>query len=113
METKGKSKRGFASMSPELQKQIASKGGRAAHAKGTAHEFTPEEARVAGKKGGEAVSKNKSHMSKIGSAGGKAVSSDHEHMSRIGRMGGEARGRTSDDVEDARNDERGDESDGD
>src|SRR5215213_9278496 len=48
-------KRGFASMDPEKQRAIASKGGRAAHAKGTAHEFTPEEARAAGRKGGQAA----------------------------------------------------------
>lgn len=48
------SKRGFASMDAEKQRKIASKGGRAAHEKGTAHEFTPEEAREAGRKGGEA-----------------------------------------------------------
>ena len=47
------SKRGFASMDPSKQREIASKGGRAAHAKGTAHEFTSDEARVAGRKGGE------------------------------------------------------------
>jgi hypothetical protein len=40
-------------MSPERQREIASKGGRAAHAKGTAHEWTPEEARSAGRKGGQ------------------------------------------------------------
>jgi general stress protein YciG len=50
-----KSNRGFAAMDPEKQRQIASKGGRAAHAKGTAHHFTPEEARVAGRKGGMAA----------------------------------------------------------
>lgn len=49
----GKSMRGFASMSSEKQRQIASKGGKAAHARGTAHEFTSEEARVAGRKGGQ------------------------------------------------------------
>jgi general stress protein YciG len=48
-----KSKRGFASMDAEKQRNIASKGGKAAHEKGTAHEFTPEEAREAGRKGGE------------------------------------------------------------
>lgn len=48
------SKRGFASMDPEKQRAIASKGGKAAHIKGTAHEFTSEEARAAGKKGGMA-----------------------------------------------------------
>ncbi len=50
----GKSNRGFASMAPERQREIASLGGRAAHREGTAHEFTPEEAREAGRKGGEA-----------------------------------------------------------
>ncbi|WP_017719761.1 KGG domain-containing protein [Kamptonema formosum] len=66
-----KSKRGFASMDVEKQRQIASKGGHAAHQKGTAHEFTPEEAREAGRKGGEAVSKNREHMAAIGRVGGK------------------------------------------
>ena len=46
--------RGFAGMDREKQREIASKGGRAAHAQGTAHEFTSEEAREAGRKGGEA-----------------------------------------------------------
>lgn len=46
--------RGFASMDPEKQREIARKGGRAAHEKGTAHEWDSEEARVAGRKGGEA-----------------------------------------------------------
>ena len=64
------SKRGFASMDPNKQKEIASKGGRAAHAKGTAHEFTSDEARVAGRKGGEAVSRDRAHMSAIGREGG-------------------------------------------
>lgn len=86
------SKRGFAAMDPAKQKEIASKGGRAAHAKGTAHEFSADEARAAGRKGGEAVSKDRDHMAKIGRAGGEAVSKDREHMSRIGREGGEARG---------------------
>lgn len=40
-------------MSPEKQREIASKGGRAAHVKGTAHEWTAEEARTAGRKGGQ------------------------------------------------------------
>lgn len=46
--------RGFASMDPERQREIAAKGGRAAHEKGTAHEFSSEEAREAGAKGGKA-----------------------------------------------------------
>jgi hypothetical protein len=45
---KEKSKRGFASMSPEQRKAIASMGGKTAHAKGVAHKFTVEEARAAG-----------------------------------------------------------------
>jgi general stress protein YciG len=64
------SKRGFASMDPSKQREIASKGGKAAHAKGTAHEFTSDEARVAGRKGGEAVSRDRAHMSAIGREGG-------------------------------------------
>jgi general stress protein YciG len=44
----GTKNRGFASMDPERQRQIASEGGKAAHQKGTAHEFTSEEARRAG-----------------------------------------------------------------
>jgi general stress protein YciG len=64
------SKRGFASMDAAKQREIASKGGKAAHAKGTAHEFTSDEARVAGRKGGEAVSRDRAHMSAIGREGG-------------------------------------------
>ena len=48
-----KERRGFASMSLDKQREIASKGGRAAHEKGTAHEWTPDEARAAGRKGGQ------------------------------------------------------------
>jgi general stress protein YciG len=44
--------RGFAGMDPERQRQISSQGGKAAHQKGTAHEFDSEEAREAGRKGG-------------------------------------------------------------
>jgi general stress protein YciG len=85
----GTSKRGFASMDPQRKKEIASKGGRAAHEKGTAHEFSPEEARQAGRKGGEVVSRNRDHMASIGRKGGEAVSRDREHMAMIGRKGGE------------------------
>ena len=66
------SNRGFASMDDDKQREIASKGGKAAHEKGTAHEFTSEEAREAGRKGGEAVSKDREHMSEIGKKGGEA-----------------------------------------
>lgn len=67
-----KSARGFASMDASKQKEIASKGGRAAHAKGTAHEFDSNEARAAGRKGGMAVSRNREHMAAIGRRGGEA-----------------------------------------
>ena len=53
--------RGFAAMDPEQQRAIASAGGRAAHASGHAHEFTSEEARAAGRKGGEASGGNRGH----------------------------------------------------
>jgi uncharacterized protein len=46
--------RGFAAISPERRSEIARKGGQAAHARGTAHKFTTEEARLAGMKGGNA-----------------------------------------------------------
>ena len=54
------------------QREIASKGGKAAHAKGRAHEFTADEARAAGRLGGEAVSRDRAHMAEIGRAGGQA-----------------------------------------
>jgi general stress protein YciG len=58
-------------MSDERQKAIASEGGRAAHEQGTAHEFSTAEARQAGQKGGEAVSRDRSHMAAIGRRGGE------------------------------------------
>lgn len=67
-----RSNRGFASMDRGKQKEIASKGGKAAHAKGTAHEFDSDEARNAGRKGGQAVSRNREHMAMIGRRGGEA-----------------------------------------
>jgi general stress protein YciG len=70
----GTSNRGFASMDRSRQREIASKGGRAAHQKGTAHEWTADEARVAGRKGGETVSRDRDHMAAIGREGGGARS---------------------------------------
>lgn len=67
----GTHNRGFASMDRERQREIARKGGKAAHEKGTAHEFTADEARAAGRKGGERVSVDRAHMSRIGRLGGK------------------------------------------
>ncbi|MBI4266688.1 MAG: stress-induced protein [Acidobacteria bacterium] len=51
--------RGFASMSPAKQRRIASRGGRAAHQQGVAHEWTRTEARAAGRKGGIAAHRNR------------------------------------------------------
>jgi general stress protein YciG len=65
------SRRGFAGMSPEKRRYISSLGGKAAHAKGTAHEYTKAEARNAGRIGGRVVSLNRQHMSEIGRIGGR------------------------------------------
>jgi general stress protein YciG len=51
---RAKARRGFAAMSPERQRQIASQGGRAAHQQGVAHQWNPTEAKEAGRKGGRA-----------------------------------------------------------
>jgi general stress protein YciG len=67
--------RGFAAMDPETQRRIASQGGRAAHERGRAHEFSSQEAREAGRRGGEAVSNNREHMSEIGRRGAAARNS--------------------------------------
>jgi uncharacterized protein len=69
------STRGFASMDPEKQRQIARQGGKAAHEKGTAHEFNSEEAKRAGKKGGMVVSQDRQHMATIGRKGGESSGS--------------------------------------
>lgn len=55
----GKNKRGFAAMDPKKQKMIAGKGGRAAHAKGTAHKWDSKEAAAAGRIGGLSRQKRK------------------------------------------------------
>jgi general stress protein YciG len=57
-------------MDPEKQREIASMGGRAAHEKGTAHEFTTDEARQAGRRGGRTVSRDRDYMAEIGRRGG-------------------------------------------
>jgi general stress protein YciG len=63
--------RGFAAMTAERQREIARRGGKAAHARGTAHEFSCDEAREAGRKGGLAVAKDREYMSKIGREGAR------------------------------------------
>ena len=67
-QVKRSSGRGFASMDPQRQREIASEGGRAAHERGTAHEFTSEEAREAGRKGGQARAENRSARQRASSA---------------------------------------------
>lgn len=69
--TNEKKARGFAAMDPEKLSEISRKGGKAAHEAGTAHEFTTDEAKAAGRKGGVSVSKKPGHMAAIGRKGGK------------------------------------------
>ncbi len=64
-----KEDRGFASMDRNKQREIASKGGKAAHQKGTAHEWTSEEAREAGRKGGMASHRRKQQEQEPGQSG--------------------------------------------
>jgi uncharacterized protein len=71
-----KEDRGFASMDRAKQREIASKGGKAAHQKGTAHEWTSEEARDAGRKGGLASHKRRREQM-LAAGGGTASTSDH------------------------------------
>jgi general stress protein YciG len=71
--------RGFASMNEEKQRKIASQGGKAAHKKGTAHEFSSEEAREAGRKGGQAAHEK-----------GTAHEFTSEEAREAGRKGGQA-----------------------
>ena len=70
-----KEDRGFASMDRLKQKEIASKGGKAAHQKGTAHEWTSEEAREAGRKGGMASHRRRKEMMEPGGEGSSLESS--------------------------------------
>ena len=96
--------RGFASMDPQRQREIASQGGKAAHESGHAHEFTSEEAREAGSKGGKAAhEKGTAHeftpeeAREAGRKGGKAAHAKGtaheftpEEAREAGRKGGEA-----------------------
>lgn len=85
--------RGFASMDEEKQREIASKGGKAAHEKGTAHEFTSEEAREAGRKGGQARAGGNSGGGSNDSEGGGGrgfAGMDEEKQREIAKKGGES-----------------------
>ncbi len=92
MAQRQRSNRGFASMDEGKQKEIASKGGKAAHAKGTAHEFDSGEAREAGRKGGLAVSQNREHMAQIGRRGGEARGAARGTPAEPSRTGGTGAG---------------------
>lgn len=87
--------RGFASMDAHRQREIARKGGRAAHEKGKAHEFTPDEARAAGRKGGEKVSVNRRHMAEIGRRGGRSSAQRRRPGSGNGSEDGQQDGSSS------------------
>jgi len=73
-----KKKPGFGSMNPEKVREIARKGGKAAHARGVAHEFTSEKAREAGRKGGLKTAADRRHMREIGIRGGHASKGPRE-----------------------------------
>jgi len=75
-EGKPKRPRGFAAMDRKLVSEIARKGGKAAHSAGTAHEFTSEEARVAGRKGGRAT-----HAKRRKGGEGEAMETQQEEKS--------------------------------
>jgi general stress protein YciG len=80
-----KEDRGFASMDRAKQREIASKGGKAAHQKGTAHEWTSEEAREAGRKGGMASHRRR----KEGEEQGGGMSGDLGAPNATERSGGD------------------------
>jgi uncharacterized protein len=73
-----KEDRGFASMDRAKQREIASKGGKAAHQKGTAHEWTSEEAREAGRKGGMASHRRKQEARDTGGSSGSGANDTNE-----------------------------------
>lgn len=70
--SKPKQQKGFAKISRERQREIASQGGKTAHERGRAHTFNSDEAKAAGRRGGLAVSVDREHMARIGRAGGRA-----------------------------------------
>ena len=82
IQIKRNSSRGFASMDPQRQREIASEGGRAAHERGTAHEFTSEEAREAGRKGGQARAENRSARQRASSNAAVAESTSDSGSNR-------------------------------
>jgi general stress protein YciG len=75
-----KEDRGFASMDRAKQREIASKGGKAAHQKGTAHEWTSEEARDAGRKGGIASHQRRREQTGVPSTDDGTVAMEQSRM---------------------------------
>lgn len=82
--------RGFHDLPPEARARVARLGGLRAHVLRVAHEFTPEQARAAGKKGGNSLlaSRGPEYFKEIGKKGGRCHSK--EHMSALGKKGGAA-----------------------
>ncbi len=78
-----KEDRGFASMDRSKQREIASKGGKAAHQKGTAHEWTSDEAREAGRKGG--LASHRKRRERMGQGSDSAESQAGEQTVGAGR----------------------------
>lgn len=74
--------KGFAALSADQRREMGRLGGRSAHVKGTAYQFTPEKAREVGIKGGIATSQDKEHMSAIGKIGGKAKGTHAERKAK-------------------------------
>ena len=87
-----KEDRGFASMDRAKQREIASKGGKAAHQKGTAHEWTSEEARDAGRKGGIASHQRRREQAGGGSSVTSEVGRDSSNDMSRGSMSGDSYG---------------------
>jgi uncharacterized protein len=79
-----KEDRGFASMDRAKQREIASKGGKAAHQKGTAHEWTSEEARDAGRKGGIASHQRRREQTGTTPSAGDEIAQERSSMDRSG-----------------------------
>lgn len=78
-------KRGFAAISPDQHKAICSKGGKTAHEKGTAHEFTSEQAKDAGAKGGDTIfaTRGRDYMREIGRKGGLALKAKRSSVETV------------------------------
>lgn len=83
-------KRGFAGMTPEARSAIASLGGKAAHAQGTAHAWDKRTARDAGRKGGLSVAQNREHMAAIGRKGGQNRARNAKRLMQIAQQDAKA-----------------------